>query len=72
MVRFGKIMSIDAKTRTGVIRDDSGRDFYFSAVECEGENIPPKFSSVSFIKDPDFKSANVACLVKLERLPIAI
>ena len=72
MVRFGKVMSIDKTTNTGIIRDQRGRDFFFYGYECENDQLPPLYSVVSFIKDEDFKSTNVACLIKIKQLPRAI
>lgn len=66
MVRQGLVISIDEKTLTGIIQDKKNRHFFFSVNECHGLRMPALFSKVTFIKDTDFKSTDVASLVKPE------
>lgn len=72
MIRTGKVMSIDKKSNSGIIRDIRGKDYFFSGVECYGEQLPPLYSTVTFVKDDDFKQTNVAMLIKLDQLPRSI
>ena len=73
MIRAGTVIRIDYQTKSGVIRDlDNRKEFFFSAVECENEDLPPLFSTVTYIKDTDYVSTDVACLIKLDRLPHAV
>lgn len=72
MIRTGKVMSIEADRKSGIIRDVRGKDYFFSIDEVDNQQMPPLYSQVTFIKDEDFKSTLVACLVKLDQLPRAI
>jgi hypothetical protein len=64
MVRKGSVIRLSHQDNSGVILDDKGREFYFHANECEGDILPPLDAKVTFVKDTDFKSTNVASLVK--------
>ena len=64
----GKIMSLDPKSNTGVIRDVRGKDFLFYFAECENDTPPPVHSLVTFERDEDFQ-IEVACVVRLKELP---
>lgn len=72
MIRMGKVMAIEPDRKSCVIRDERGRDFFCPVEEMHSKQIPPLFSTVTFIRDEDYKSTLVACLVKLDRLPVAI
>lgn len=73
MIRSGKLMSIDRLTNSGVIRENGSRKEYLvTASECKDQTLPPLYSTVTFIKDEDFKSTNVAMLVQVDQLPRAI
>jgi hypothetical protein len=65
MFKSGIVIQVDHKTQTGVIEAKNGTEFFFSASECEGGELPAIHSVVTFIKDQDFKSTNVASLVKV-------
>lgn len=58
MERIGIVIAFDKRTSTGVIRDGK-REFFFYA-----ERSPGLFQLVSFNKDIDYKSTDVAMNVK--------
>lgn len=64
MVYSGIVKQVCKATKTGVIEDKNGREFFFSIDECCENELPPLWSTVTFVKDPDYKSTNVAALVK--------
>jgi len=66
MVRTGKVISIDKRNRSGVIRDDKKQEFCFSQAECKDQMLPQLFSTVSFEHDPDWISIKVAIHVHPE------
>jgi hypothetical protein len=64
MVKSGMVISVDASQQCGVIQDDKKRQFFFSINECCDNRLPSVYTTVTFVKDPDFKSTNVAMLIK--------
>jgi hypothetical protein len=62
MIRSG-IVKVSAGI-CGVIQDGQGKEFYFSITECVEGKLPEIGDLVTFTKDPDFKSTDVAQLVK--------
>ncbi len=67
MILNGKVMKLDHATGTGVIRDLRGKEFFFRADDCKDAQLPPLHSFVTFMRDEDFKSTNVATLVSFLR-----
>jgi hypothetical protein len=68
---LGAVVSRDRKTNTGIIRDQVGREFFVFGYECEGGQIPPKYTTVTFYKDADYRT-NVACMVDVQSYPSTI
>ena len=68
MFRSGIVVEIDYRNKTGIIEDKNKNEFFFSAVECENQDLPRLHSVVTFVKDPDFKSTNVASLIKVSEI----
>lgn len=64
MVRSGTVIRVDAFSNSGMIRDEKGREFYFHLQECCENKLPRLYSVVTFIKDQDFKSTDVAALIQ--------
>lgn len=64
MVRSGIVKSVCKATKTGIIEDKNKREFYFSIDECVENELPTQFSTVTFVKDSDYKTTDVACLIK--------
>jgi len=64
MVRSGIVKSLDRAQKCGVIEDAKGREFFFTAFECDGQELPKLHTVVTFVKDPDYKSTDVAMLIK--------
>jgi hypothetical protein len=62
MIRSG-VVKIATET-CGTIQDGQGREFYFGVQDCVEGKVPKLHSFVTFVKDPDFKSTDVALLVK--------
>ncbi len=58
MERMGTVIAFDKRTNTGIIRDNK-REFFFYA-----DRSPGLFQLVSFQKDKDYKSTDVATNVK--------
>lgn len=67
MVLYGRIIEVDIKTGSGIIQDERGREYVFLADECGGI-LPPKYTTVTFIRDRDFKTP-VASLIRIDQLP---
>lgn len=63
MVRVGKVISINKAERSGLITDFRGREFIFLVKDCKDEAIPKLNTRVTFIKDDDFKTIDVAVVV---------
>jgi hypothetical protein len=64
MVRSGIVVRVDVKDQTGIIEDKNGREFFFCVQECFEGKLPEMHAVVTFVKDPDFKTTDVASLVK--------
>lgn len=65
MIRSGTVTHVDHFTKSGVIKDNnSGREFYFGIYECCDNELPKMYSTVTFVKDPDYKATDVASLIK--------
>jgi hypothetical protein len=64
MVRSGIVKHIDRANNTGIIEDKRGREFFFSIAECCENELPQLYTVVTFVKDPDYKSTDVAALIK--------
>lgn len=63
MVKSGTVISLDRSSNMGVIETKRGQEFFFSINECEGNELPPLYSHVTFVKDPDYLATNVAMLI---------
>lgn len=68
MVKSGIVTSVCRATYTGTIEDSKGREFFFSIDECVELELPKLYSTVTFIKDPDYKSTDVAALIKTSQV----
>lgn len=68
MVRSGIVVQVNRAEQTGIIEDKNGREFFFSIHECVDNELPGLNSVVTFVKDPDFKSTDVASLVKVSEI----
>lgn len=65
MVRSGIVIRLDYVTSSGVIEETrTKKEFFFNIHECVELRLPRLHTTVTFIKDPDFKSTDVAALVK--------
>lgn len=68
MVRSGIVTQLNRHEGSGTIEDANGREFFFHESECCEEEIFSVGTQVTFVKDTDFKSTNVAALVKRSAL----
>jgi hypothetical protein len=70
VVRFGKIIEIDFRANCAVIRENTpqGREFLVMTEDFISLVKPFKSELVSFEKDPDYKTTDVAFLIKQHRL----
>jgi hypothetical protein len=64
MVKSGIVVSVNIADRCGVIEDKQKREYYFHVDSCVENELPPLWSTVTFKKDPDYKSTDVATLIK--------
>lgn len=64
MVKSGIVKALNRAENTGVIEGKDGREYFFSINECCDLELPRLWATVTFVKDPDYKSTNVAALVK--------
>ena len=64
MVLSGIVKEVNKATKSGVIQTKLGKEYFFNISECVENELPVQWSNVTFIKDPDFKTTNVAMLVK--------
>jgi hypothetical protein len=64
VVKLGTVISLNKAEQTGIIVDKNNREYFFSVHECCENELPPMWSEVTFVKDADFKSTNVAMLIK--------
>jgi hypothetical protein len=62
MERFGRVLRLELDSKSGVILDFKGKEFFFSAIECEGEAAPAVGTKVSFFKDEDFSTPVAVCV----------
>lgn len=69
MVLYGIVIRLNHRKRAGLIRDTYGREFHFWASECEGDELPPLGSSVTFLRDPQYGKIRVAHLIRVDQLP---
>lgn len=68
MVLSGMVIHLDLVNKTGIIEGKNRREFFFSIHECVENELPRLYSTVTFIKDPDYKSTNVAALIKTSKV----
>jgi hypothetical protein len=64
VVKSGTVIHLDYASNMGVIETKGGVEFFFRVTECVEGELPPLYSLVTFIKDPDYKATNVAMLIK--------
>jgi hypothetical protein len=64
MVRSGLVIMLNRADNTGIIQDARKREFFFSIHECVENELPKLYSTVTFVKDADYKSTDVAALIK--------
>ncbi len=72
MILYGRVTDIDTRTGSGIITCQQGRDFLFLRSDCHDETLPPIYSTVTFLKDRDYKTTNVAHLVKVDQYSSAL
>jgi hypothetical protein len=65
MVKSGLVVSLNHADQTGIIEcSKTKQEFFFSVNECFEGRLPRIWEHVTFIKDADFKTTDVAALIK--------
>ncbi len=59
----GRVVSINSRECSGLIRDIKGNEFIFTQWECKDDKMPLPGDQVTFIKDEDWRTINVALMV---------
>lgn len=65
MIHLGTVTTINRADNSGAITDKRGREFFFSIQDCCENELPTLHSKVTFVKDKDYLSTNVATLIKI-------
>ncbi len=63
MIREGTVVSIDTENNSGLIEDRKGKEYIFTGYECKDDQLPSVGDEVSFVKDQDFVTINVATMI---------
>ncbi len=69
MILFGKVTKLNYEHKAGVITDQRGQEYFFYWYECEGEMLPPLYSTVTFLRDPNYPHTRIAELIKVDSYP---
>jgi hypothetical protein len=71
-ILYGRVIEANQTTQSGIIQDQDGREYFFNLDECCEGMLPPRFATVTFIRDRDYVYSDVAALIKVDRYPSGI